>query len=70
MFQEVLKIIIVGSIPIFISLLILKKLFKITEIPIFLLIIVSMLITSLYEIYSIEKKLTKNRSFKYFYLKK
>ena len=57
MLEEVFKIILIGSIPIFLIFLILKKLFGLKEIPISLLILISMLIVSLYELYCINKGL-------------
>ena len=57
MFEEVFKIILIGSIPIFLFFLILKKKFGLKEIPINLLIVISMLIVSLCELYCIKKGL-------------
>lgn len=56
MLKEVLTIILIDSLPIIGVFLVFRKLFKLTKIPILLLIILSMLIVSLNEIYSVQKK--------------
>lgn len=63
MLKDILKIIIIDSLPILAILLILRKIFKLTKIPIFLLIVFSMLIISLYNIYTIEVQINDNYNY-------
>lgn len=60
MLKEVLTIILIDSLPIIGVFLVFRKLFKLTKIPILLLIILSMLIVSLNEIYSVQKKINNS----------
>lgn len=60
MLKDTLKIILIDSLPIIAIFLIFRKILKLTKIPIFLLIIFSMLLISLYELHNVQIQINKS----------